>query len=110
MRRCPACNLPTLPSNIGASFACSSNDRTRHGVIGICHRCAIDGERLPRAIRFKTINRAGDRALDDPGKYLCATFPTIDAARLAAAMTRHRQHGPEALRAIGWGDGIGPRS
>jgi hypothetical protein len=105
MRRCPACNLPTPPNLIGSTSAATSNDRTCHGVVGICRRCNANARRLPKHTRFKLMDRAADRALLDPGKYLCATFPTIEAARLAAAMTQHAQLGQDTLNAIGWGIG-----
>jgi hypothetical protein len=107
MRRCPCCNLPTPSKKIGFSFSASSDDRAVHGVIGICLRCSAATNRLPQSVRFTTINRAADRALANPGTYLCALYPTIDIARLAAAMTQHAQHGHEALKAIGWGSDMG---
>lgn len=106
MRRCPACNLPTKPSGIGLTFHASSNDGRTHGVIAICRRCTAAGHRVPREIHFKTVARAADRALANPGPYLCATFPTLEAARLATAMLQHPEHVSAALAAIGWGDGM----
>jgi hypothetical protein len=105
MHRCPACNLPITPDRIGATFAATSSDQAHHGVVGVCRRCYTNARRLPISTRSKLIDRAADRALLDPGKYLCSTFPTIEAATLAAAMTQHAQLAQETLNAIGWGIG-----
>jgi hypothetical protein len=107
MRRCPACNLPTRLDTIGLTFRASSNDGRAHGVIAICRRCAAARYRIPQAVHFKTVVRAADRALANPGPYLCATFPTLETARLAIAMLQHPQHTQATLAAIGWGDGMG---
>ncbi|MDT3706497.1 MAG: hypothetical protein ROZ09_06680 [Thiobacillus sp.] len=106
MLRCPACNLPTRPNAIGLTFHASSNDGRTHGVIAICRRCTAAGYRVPQTIHFKTVARAADRALDNPWPYLCATFPTLETARLATAMLQHPQHVLKTLAAIGWGDGM----
>lgn len=50
--------------------------------------------------------RAADRALANPEPYLCATYPTPQTARLAAAMLQHPQYVLAVLKALGWGDGI----
>jgi hypothetical protein len=107
MRRCPACNLPTRPNAAGLTFSASSNDNRTHGVICLCMRCTAAGSRLPRSAQFKTAARAADRALANPGHYLCCTFPNPDTARLAAAMLTHPQHVLATLEAIGWGDDAG---
>lgn len=104
MRRCPACKLPTQPNEIGLTFSASSNDNSTHGVIGVCTRCTAAGRRLPKSAWFKTVARAGDRALASPGPYLCTTYPTLQTAQLAAAMLQHPQHVLATLDAIGWGD------
>lgn len=106
MRRCPACNMPTRPNAIGLTFHASSNDGKTHGVIAICRRCTLAGYHVPQAVHFKTVGRAADRALADPGRYLCATFPAFETARLATAMLQHPQHVQETLAAIGWGGSV----
>lgn len=106
MRRCPACNLPTRPDAIGLTFTASSNDNRTHGVLGICMRCTTANNRLPKSARFRTVARAADRALANPGPYLCATYPDPQTAQLAAAMLQYPQHVLEALNALGWGEGI----
>lgn len=101
-KRCPACDLPL--SHPVASVAVSSNDGMVHGVMGLCERCIVQNRSLPAAIRFKRISRAGDRALVRPDRYLCAIFPNIGAARLAAGMLGHPEHALQTLNALGWGN------
>lgn len=106
MKRCPACGLPITVSALGDVLAASSNDGHHHAVVGICRRCTGIAARLPRAIYHKTLNRAADRALADPERYLCAPSGTAGAARLAIGMLGHPAHVLEALNALGWVDGI----
>lgn len=106
MKRCPSCGLPI--GRVGITvFAGSTNDNLVHGVFAICARCTTEGHRLPATSRSKRISRAGDRALAHPEKFLCTTYPNIGAARLAVALLGHPAHSQEALKAMGWGDGIG---
>lgn len=102
MRFCPCCNLPIDSASIGAAVAASSNDRTAHGVFALCTRCIRDNRRLPATIRTKRISRAGDRALENPDKFICTTYPSIDLARLAVAMLGHPKHAQAAGVALGW--------
>lgn len=104
--RCPACGLPILPSAAGLVFTASSNDNRTHGAVTICMRCTAAAQRLPKSARFRTFARAADRALANPEPYLCATFPSLQTARLAAAMLQHPHYVLAALNALGWGDGI----
>ncbi len=50
--------------------------------------------------------RAATRALRDPDRYLIAVTPDIGAARIAVGLLGHPAHTLEALKALGWGDGI----
>lgn len=106
MKRCPACRLPITVSTLGDAFAASSDDGYHHAVVGICRRCTGTASRLPRAIYRKTLNRAADRALADPVRYLCAPSGSAGAARLAIGLLGHPAHVLEALKALGWMDGI----
>lgn len=108
MKRCPACGLPITVSALGDALAATSDDGHHHAVVGICRRCASTAARLPRAIYRKTLNRAAERALADPERYLCAPSTTASAARLAIGMLGHPAHVLEALNALGWMDGIDP--
>lgn len=104
VKRCPCCNLPM--TRLGATVAASTDDKQRHGMFGLCHRCAAENQRLPRAILFKRLDRAGDRALANPERYLCAMFPDAGAARVAVGLLGHPAHVQETRAALGWGDGI----
>lgn len=54
--------------------------------------------------RFRIVHT--DRALVNPEPYLCATFPSFQTARLAAAMLQHPLYVLATLKALGWDDGI----
>jgi hypothetical protein len=99
-RRCPCCGLPAR--DFGRIASCSSNDGQVHGVVGICQRCTTAEARLPRSIRVKRMNRALDRALAEPEKFLVKLFPDIGAAQLALAMLQHPEHGRAMLEGLGW--------
>ena len=71
-------------------------------MVGICQRCSTAEARLPRATRVKRMNRALDRALAEPEKFLVKLFPDIGAAQLALAMLQHPEHGREMLEGLGW--------
>lgn len=101
-RRCPCCDLPITVGDLGAAVAATSNDRQVHGAYALCTRCTNENRRLPIKTRLKRICRAGDRALDQPDRYLCALFPDIAQARLAVAMLGHPQHAQAAVLALGW--------
>jgi hypothetical protein len=106
MRRCPSCGLPIGCVGITV-FSGSSNDGLTHGVFAVCVRCSHERSRLPAAIWNKRISRAGNRALAHPEKFLCTTYQTTGAARLALALLGHPAHSQETLKAMGWGDGMG---
>lgn len=99
-RRCPACNLAMRM--IGQVITASSNDWQVHGVLAVCSACQVRAARLPTAIRMKLYDRAANRALSDPDRYLCKTYPTVGAARLAHAMLMHPEHAREMLEGMGW--------
>lgn len=99
-RRCPACNLPMRM--IGQVVAATSNDRLSHGVLAVCSACQARAVRLPPSARMKLYDRAANRALADPDRYLCKTYPTAGAARLARAMLMHPEHGRAMLEGMGW--------
>lgn len=50
------------------------------------------------------MNRALDRALADPDKYLVKLFPDAGAARVAQAMIEHPDHAGAMLVGLGWWD------
>jgi hypothetical protein len=99
-RRCPCCGLPAR--DFGRIASCSSDDQTRHGVVGICRRCTAAEARLPKTIRGKRLNRALDRALAEPDKYLVKLFPDRGAAEVALALLQHPELGGDMLQALGW--------
>jgi len=90
---------------IGLAVAASSNDRTAHGVLAICTRCAHDNRRLPAPIQRKRMIRAADRVFEHPEKFLCAVVPSIGAARLAVSLLGHPAHALATRAALGWDDG-----
>lgn len=52
------------------------------------------------------LNRAAERALADPRRHLCSTVPNAAAALLAVGLLGHPAHALEAIKALGWGDGM----
>jgi hypothetical protein len=106
MKYCAACNLPITAANLGDAVAASSDDHRHHVVIAICRRCASSARSLPRGVHRKLLNRAADRALADPGRYLCARVADAGAARLAIGLLGHPAHALEALKAMGWWGGL----
>lgn len=101
-RKCPACGLPMTVATMGTVASATSNDDSRHAVFAVCQRCSNGAKRLPPGVYRKTLNRAADRALDDPDAYLCKLVASPGAARLAVAMLRHPAHTLETLSALGW--------
>jgi len=107
MKKCPACGLPITVATLGDAVAASSDDQRHHVVVGICRRCAASASRIPSRAFHRMLNRAADRALDDPERYLCTRVADAGAARLAIGLLGHPAHSLEALSALGWGDGMG---
>lgn len=106
-RLCPCCGLPAR--NVGLIIGASSDDRQVHGLVGICTRCTAAEAKLPKSTKWKRMNRSLDRALANPTKFLCKTFPDIGATHLAEAMLRHPEYGKALLVCLGWWDaGTGP--
>lgn len=89
---------------IGQVIAASSNDRQVHGVLGVCLACQARARRLPLSPRRKLYDRAADRALADPDRYLCTPYPTAAAARLAHGMLQQQDLTAQVMRAMGWLD------
>jgi hypothetical protein len=100
MRRCPCCNLPVRV--LGRIVSATSDDGQVHGVVGVCHPCAEAEKRLPKTARWRRINRAVDKALADPAKYLCTTYDHPDQAILAHALAVNEEMQAEMLQALGW--------
>jgi hypothetical protein len=50
------------------------------------------------------LNRAAERAIADPDKYLMRLHPDAGAAKLAVGLLGHPAHALDALKALGWGD------
>ena len=103
MKNCPACNLPISIANLGDAIAASSDDRHHHAVVAICRRCAASASRLPHHTYRKLLNRAAERALADPERYLCAPVPEAGAARLAVGLLGHSAYTLATIKALGWG-------
>lgn len=101
-RRCPCCGLPA--HDFGRIASASSNDGRVHGLIAICRRCAAAEAGLPKSIRWKRINRALDRALAEPEKFMVKIYPDPGAAQLAQAMLMHPAHGQVMLAGLGWAE------
>lgn len=99
-RFCPCCGLPVLILDrvVTGTSSCGQI----HGVIGICLRCTRAESRLPKAVRFKRMNRALDRALADSSRYLCTVYPTLNAARLAHGMLLQQDLTLQVMKALGW--------
>lgn len=101
-KRCAACNLPMTVATMGDAASASSNDDSLHVVLAICQRCVASRKRVPPAVYQKMLNRAADRAMADPARYLCKTFADPGAARVALGLLAHPSHTLEALGALGW--------
>lgn len=100
-RRCPCCGLPAR--DFGKIASVSADDGQTHGLVGICQRCTTAETRLPKSIRWKRMNRALDRALAEPEKYLVKIYPDIGAAQVALALLQHPEHGArDILDSLGW--------
>jgi hypothetical protein len=95
-RRCPCCGLPAR--DFGRIASASSNDGQTHGLAGICKRCTTAEARLPKATRWKRM----DRALARPDEFLCKVYPDPGAARVALSMLQHPEHGRDILAGLGW--------
>lgn len=106
MKRCPACGLPIAAATIGYAVAASSDDGRHHAVVAVCRCCASAASKIPKNTYRKMLARAATRALRDPDRYLIAVTPDIGAARIAVGLLGHPAHTLEALKALGWGDGI----
>lgn len=89
-------------ATMGTVVTATSNDDSRHVVFAICQRCSASEKRLPAGVYRRMLNRAADRALDDPENYLCKCVANPGAARLAVALLRHPAHTLETLSALGW--------
>lgn len=48
------------------------------------------------------MNRALDRALADPDRFMCKAYPDNGAARVALALLEHPELGREMLNGLGW--------
>lgn len=105
IKRCPACSLPITAATLGDAAAASSDDHLHHVVFALCRRCTASASRIPAHTYRKLLNRAADRALADPERYLCTHVADAGAARLAIGMLGHPAHVLEALNAMGWVDG-----
>lgn len=99
-RRCPACDLPLR--ELGQVIAASSNDRQVHGVLGVCLPCQARARRLPLSTRMKLYDRAADRALASPDRYLCTLYPTAATARLAHGLLLQQDLTVQVMRVMGW--------
>lgn len=104
--KCAACGLPISVATLGDAIAASSDDRRHHVIVAICRRCASSARRLPHGVYRKMLARAADRALADPERYLCSPVADAGAAQLAIGMLGHPAHVLDALKALGWGDGM----
>lgn len=87
---------------VGRAIAATSGDGSRAGVIGICRRCTNDEARLPASLHIKRLQPAMDRALDDPGRYLCTLYNDIDTAVLAVSLLAHPDYATRTMQALGW--------
>jgi hypothetical protein len=103
MKYCPACNLPITVATLGDAVAASSDDHHHHAVVAICRRCTASASRIPLRTYRKLLNRAADRALAHPDRYLCTHVADAGAARLATGLLGHPAHALETLKALGWG-------
>jgi hypothetical protein len=104
-RRCAACALPITVATLGDAVA-SSDDHHHHVVVAVCLRCAASASHIPARAYRRLLNRAADRALADPDRYLCTRVADAGAAQLAIGMLGHPAHVLQAINAMGWGDGI----
>lgn len=100
IRLCACCGLPVLILDrvVTGTSSCGQI----HGVLGVCLRCTSAESRLPKAVRFKRMNRALARALSDPSRYLCTVYPTLDAARLAHGLLLQQDIRLQVMKALGW--------
>lgn len=89
-------------ATLGDAFTASSNDDSCHAIVAICKRCAAGKSRLPPATYRKTILRAADRAMADPGTYMWRLTDSPAAARLALGLPTHPAHTMQTLDALGW--------
>jgi hypothetical protein len=101
-RRCPCCQLPVQV--LGLTVTASSDDGQRHGVVGICLRCHQAAIGLSQDNRRRRMERAADRALAYPWRYLCTLYPDKDQAILAHALLIHPGHTVAMLGVLGWVD------
>ena len=97
---CPHCRLPLRA--LGRIISATSEDGSYSAVIGLCRRCVLDDRKLPDSLRGR--QRAIERALSDPSKYLCTMYADPGAVTLALALLRHKDFSARTLAAIGWLD------
>lgn len=98
--------MPVSFIALGDAIAASSHDHRHHIVVGICGRCASSARRMPPKIYRKMLSRAAARALANPAGYLCSTVIDAAAAQLAVGLLGHPGLVLEAIKALGWGDGM----
>ena len=83
---------------LGRVVAGASGDQS--GIIGICRRCAIELDRFPN--QRDRMNRAVERAFDNPPPYFCTLFDDPNTAILAVGLIGHPAYATQALQAVGW--------
>jgi hypothetical protein len=97
-KRCPHCQLPLR--SLGRVITATSADGLYFAVIGLCRRCTLSDRNLPEPLRGR--QAAIERALSDPGRYLCTLYADPGAARLAMALIGHKELSSRTLAALGW--------
>lgn len=97
MKRCPCCNLPGRP--ISRAFSASTK-AGEFGVFLICQRCDSRLAKLPTGPQSKALDRAAEKALDDPDRFLAKILPDQGAADLVLALLRHPGYVAEMLRSV----------
>jgi hypothetical protein len=95
---CPHCRLPLL--KLGRVITATSNDGLYSAVIGLCRRCTLSYRNHPKPLRDR--QAAIERALNEPGRYLCTIYADPGTARLAMAMLSHNELSSRTLAALGW--------
>lgn len=96
-RLCPCCNLPVAVPN----RAYSATSRVgEHGVFLICRGCYGRLMRLPAGPQAKALDRAAEKALADPSRFLAKTYPSRGAAELMVAMLGHPAYASHLLDAV----------
>lgn len=98
MKICPRCGMPARA--IGRVIAASTSDGRHHGVIGLCVRCAVAMDQLPRQNPPSRWSGFLNRALVDPPRFCVKILPDADIAALAVAMCGHRDFALDTLQAL----------